>query len=108
MPKLIEKQPEPSEQDENPLRRAGRFLRKHEMWLIRLQAIKDSYADPEAYEKAEHLEGTREFLEAGKLIIELISMISSIQAERLADLVDLMQNPDTAVEALLKSRGEEQ
>jgi len=103
MSKLIEKQPDPAE--DNVLRRAGQFLRQHEMWLIRLQAIKDSY-DPEKYESAEHMDGTREFLEAAKLIIGLISLVATIQADRLSDLVELMDDPETAVEALIKSRRE--
>jgi len=84
--------------EDNVLRRVGRFLRKHEMWLIRLQAVKDSYPDPENYETVEHLQGTREFLEASKLLLELIGFTATIQAERVTDLLGLVNPPENLVE----------
>lgn len=106
MVKLIE--PIPAPEEDNVLKQAGRFLREHEEWLIRLQAIKDSYEDQEAYKNADWMDGTRELLEASKIIIGLISLVAVIQAERLSDLVELLDTEDReqAIENLEKSRGD--
>ncbi len=90
---LIEPPAPPPGAENNAVLKASQFLQKHEMWLIRLQAIKDSYPEP-AYEKAEHLKGTREFLEASKLILQLLGYIAMIQAERLAELLGQVRVPE--------------
>ena len=110
MPKLIEKRPDPPPgQEDNPLRRAGRFLRRYEMKLITLKGIKDSHVEQfgeQSYKEKDDQDLSKEFLEAGVLILELVQYLATIQTERLSDLVELMENPETAIEALIKSRGE--
>lgn len=112
MPKLIEKQPEsPPEPEDNALRRAGRFMRRYEMVLIRLQAVKDSHVErfgEQSYYEKDDPDMSKEFLEASTLVMELIHYMATIQTERLGDLVELMENPEDAIDALVKSRGKEQ
>jgi hypothetical protein len=97
---LIDKPPEsPPGKELTILQRASAFLQKHEMKLIRLQAIKDSYVErfgEEAYQKKDEAapDYSKEFLAAGRIILELIGMIAAIQAERISDLTNVLDEEE--------------
>jgi hypothetical protein len=48
------------------------FLDENREWLIRLETLRMAY-DPIKYETDQHLEGTRAFLDAAKLLMRFMS-----------------------------------